>query len=349
VGSTFTVWALSDAHVGNDLRHGRESLADALRQSESRTGFDWDIAVNLGDFSGAQLAPDDAEGREVVRQYGVLARHSREQVYDIGGNHDRSDVGQDEGHWFDRWVDPTGAHPEQSGVRAERRPYSVAGTWERYTFAVGNLVFLMMSDRNEPTRHLPRAEAGGNPGGVVSAETFDWWREQVEAHPDQLVVSAHHYMLKDTTVASGDWEGCWRDEGGVVHQPYHGYKPNGTPRGASYLCLVGGEENPGRFESYLAARPGSVALWLGGHTHSHPDDRAGGKSHIEARWGTHFINVSALTKHHAGRAPMSRVLTFTDGSDLVRVQCYLHTDDHAAQGFFQPAERSLRLPKPFRI
>jgi hypothetical protein len=26
------------------------------------------------------------------------------------------------------------------------------------------------------------------------------------------------------------------------------------------------------FESYLAAHPGAIDLWLGGHTHTHPDD-----------------------------------------------------------------------------
>ena len=36
---TFRVWVFSDAHVGTDKEKGRESLATALRQSESATGF----------------------------------------------------------------------------------------------------------------------------------------------------------------------------------------------------------------------------------------------------------------------------------------------------------------------
>ncbi len=341
------LWALSDAHVGTDLTHGRESLADALRQSEDPGGFDWDIALNLGDHSGTQGAPDDAEGAEVVRQYGVLRRHVREQVYDLGGNHDRSDVGAPEGAWVDGWLDPTGSHPERSGVRADRRPYPVQGTWERYAVRVGNILLLMMSDRNEPSAHLPRSEVGGNPGGVVSDETFTWWREQLRSHPEHLVVSAHHYMLKDTTVASGEWEGCWRDPDGVIHRPYHGYKPAGTPNAASYLYFVGGARDSGAFEAELAARPGGCAMWLGGHTHSWPGDRAGGKSHIETRWGTHFVNVSALTKHHQGAVPMSRLLTFTPGSRTVTVDCVLHTDEFAPAGRYAPERRVLTLPRPF--
>ena len=44
---------------------------------------------------------------------------------------------------------------------------------------------------------------------------------------------------------------------------------------------------------------------------------------------------------------MSRLLTFTEGSARVRVQCYLHTGDFAPEGWYEPAERELRLSKPF--
>ena len=33
---------------------------------------------------------------------------------------------------------------------------------------------------------------------------------------DDIVISAHHYMLKDTTVASGEWEGVAKSEDGEV-------------------------------------------------------------------------------------------------------------------------------------
>ena len=70
----FRLWAIGDAHVGTDIARKRESLADAIRQSEQggKDGappFDWDIALNVGDFSGDQGPPEDDEGREVVRQY----------------------------------------------------------------------------------------------------------------------------------------------------------------------------------------------------------------------------------------------------------------------------------------
>ena len=69
-GKVVRLWASGCCHVGTDLRvSGRESLADAIRQSEyggdqGGQPFDWDIAVHLGDFSGNQgpgSVPYDAE------------------------------------------------------------------------------------------------------------------------------------------------------------------------------------------------------------------------------------------------------------------------------------------------
>lgn len=351
---TWTLWAFGDAHVGTDLRHGRTSLADALRQSEfggddGGPSFDWDLAVNVGDLSGSQGPPSDAEGREVVEQFAVLKKHRREQIYDVCGNHDRDVVGAPDAQWFQRWVDPLGKNSAQSGVVADRRPFPVEGTWERYAFRAGNLLFLMMSDRNEPSQKIGRGVLGGNPGGVVTGETFRWWQAAVEANRDAIVVCAHHYVLKDTTVASGEWEGMQRGPDGRWKSKYHGYYEQGTPAGASYLYWVDGRRDAQAFEGYLAEHPGAVSLWFGGHTHTNPDDTAGNKSHLETKWGTHFLNVCALTRYH-GRdrsRPMSRVLTFTEGSDQVRVRCYLHTSEHAPQGWYDRVERTLTLPRAF--
>ena len=54
---TFTVWATGCAHVGTESKFGRESLAEAIRQSEhggdeGGPPFHWDIMLHLGDLSG---------------------------------------------------------------------------------------------------------------------------------------------------------------------------------------------------------------------------------------------------------------------------------------------------------
>ena len=351
---TFNLWAFGDAHVGTDLKNGRESLIDALRQSEhggeeGGPPFDWDIALNVGDMSGGQAVPEDDEGREMVRQFGALEKHRREDIYDLCGNHDRSGLKQPPALWWRKWTDPLGENTEFSKVDASKRPYPVEGTWERYSFRVGNVLFLVMSDINEPTQTIGRGDLGGNPSGVVSGETFAWWKRNVEANPDSIVISAHHYMLKNTTVASGEWEGMRKDENGNWKSGYHGYKPQGTPIGASYLYFVDSQPDAQAFEKYIEAHPGAVDLWLGGHTHADPDDTHGGKSHIETKWGTHFINCAGLTRYHVKSPPKSRLLTFTEGSNELRVRCYMHTGHHAPQGWYDKVERKLTLTRPFSL
>ena len=353
----FRLWAISDAHVGTDLRHHqRESLADAIRQSElggdqGGPPFDWDIAVHLGDSSGNQGAPKDDEGAEVARQFAVSTKHPREHFYNLAGNHDATFKDEQTQWWFRKWIDPTGDHTKFSGVDSGNRPYPIEGTWERYSFSVGNLRFAMMSDRNDVGPPVGRGSRGGYPAGAVTSETFAWWKQLVESNPDSVVISAHHHMLKQTTVASGPWEGFKKTNKGEWQSDYHGYFPAGGPEGASYLYWLDDQPDAQAFETYLAEHPGAIDFWLGAHTHTHPDDRKGGRGHIERKWGVHFVNVSALTKCHGHQhsTPMSRLFTFTEGSTQVRVQCYMHTSQYRPQGWYDDVERTLTISKPFRI
>jgi len=350
----FRLWTMGCAHVGSDLRRAdRESLADAIRQSEqggSEGGpsFDWDLAIHVGDISGAQEMPDDEEGRQLVRQFAAARKHRREDFYNLAGNHDASRSGEPTMAWFRKWVDPTGEHTETSGVDPRRR-YAVEGTWERYCFRAGNLLFLMMSDRNDLPPPIGRGERGGFPAGAVTAETFDWWKKMVEENRDAIIISAHHHMLKETTVKSGPWEGMTKRADGSWRSGVHGYFPEGAPQGASYLYFVGDKPDAQAFENYLAEHPGAIDLWIGGHTHTDPDDVTAGRSHVERRWGVTFLNTAALTRHHGGKVPMSRLLTFTDGSRRLRIQCYLHTSEHAPQGWYDKVERIVELGKPARL
>ena len=105
----------------------------------------------------------------------------------------------------------------------------------------------------------------------------------------------------------------------------------------------------GAFETVLEATP--IDLWLGAHTHTTPNDTYGGRSHVERRWGTTFINVSGLTRHHGtpeNQVPRSWLLTFTDGSPDVTARCYLHGDEFAPQGWYTKVERLFQLSRPFR-
>src|SRR5687768_6400135 len=94
------VWACGCSHVHSDLKHGRRSLGEAIEQSEGGAteggpAFDWDVMLNLGDFSGTQHAPKDADGPPVVEPMTAGKAHRIEQIYPLLGNHDASGPGED--------------------------------------------------------------------------------------------------------------------------------------------------------------------------------------------------------------------------------------------------------------
>ena len=355
VARTFTLWVGSCSHVGTDILHQRESLADALRQSEGQDGaegFPWDMMIDLGDLSGSQVAPADEEGAEVVRQYSVLQKHSRSQIYNVCGNHDASIPGEPTQWWFQKYGDPLGEHSADSGVSVAERPFPVAGAWDHYVVRAGNLVMLLMSDRNDGGPPVGRGPQGGYPAGAVTGETFDWWTDAVEANQDSIVISAHHHMLKETTVGSGPWEGFGaRDKYGRFEAWYHGYRRDGGPMGAGYLYFVDGNPDAQAFERYLAERPGRIDLWVGGHTHTNPEDIKNGRSHVERKWDVTFVQCAALAGFHAAKTtvPMSRVFTFTEGQAFATIRCYLHSTSFANQGWYPRAERRMRLRHPFQM
>jgi hypothetical protein len=357
----FRIWAFGDSHVSTDAEQGRESLADALLQSEMGGAdggppFEWDIAINLGDFAGGFGVPHDNEGAEIVRQYSVMKKHRREQIYSIAGNHDATlHTETPRQWWFRKWIDPMGENTQYSGVDAAKRPYKTEGTWERYSFRVGNLLFLMMSDRNDLPPPVGRgkidskAQVGGYPAGAVTEDTFSWWQQLVESNPETIVISGHHHMLKDTTTGSGAWEGFTRNDDGSWRNLYHGYTAGGAPEGASYLYWLGDKPDAQAFEKFLAANNNAIDVWLGAHTHLSPARNTGNKHYMERKWGVNFINVAALSKYHNPLIvpPSSRLLTFTEGSDQLKVQYYLHTRDYYYQGWYPNAEMTIQLSKSF--
>lgn len=359
----FRVWATSCSHVPADIRRGRESLGKAIRQSEGleagAPSFDWDIMIDAGDLSANQTPPGDQDGQELIRQYRTMTKHRREQIYNVPGNHDAPYYDHGPGSWFRKWGDPLGENTQFSDVDPQHRPFPVTGTWERYRFQAGNILFLMLADRNDaPTPvgrgHSTEANKGGYPPGAVTRDTFNWWKQQVLENQDKIIITMHHHVLRDTTVGSGRGEGTPR---------YHG--STGGDEGSSYLYYIIEKDDPEdfrytkdahAFEDFLDSfhqehGRGAIDLWIGGHTHvKGPDDDFGGKTITETRWGVHFLQVAALTQHHAGSHPLSRVLTFTDGSESLIADVYLHeaTYKNNPVGWYTPASKTLRLRHKFQ-
>ena len=359
----FRVWAVSCSHVPADIRRGRESMGRAIRQSEGleegAPGFAWDVMLDAGDLSAHQTPPGDRDGQELLRQYRALTKHRREQIYNVPGNHDAPYYDHGPGSWFKKWGDPLGENTVFSGVDAKRRPFPVKGTWERYRFVAGNVLFLMLADRNDaPTPvgrgHSDEGKAGGYPPGAVTRETFNWWKQQVLDNQDKIIVTMHHHALRDTTVASGKGEGNPR---------YHG--STGGAEGSSYLYFIIENDDPDDFqytkdahvfEGFLDAfhkehGRGAIDFWIGGHTHvKSPDDNFGDKTISETKWGAGFLQVAALTRFHGGSTPLSRLLTFTDGSAEARAQVYLHDQSYKDNpiGWYAPAAKTFALRHKFQ-
>jgi len=358
----FRVWAASCAHVPADIRRGRESLAKVIRQSEGRIegapAFDWDIMIDAGDLSAHQTPPGDKDGKELIRQYRAMTKHRREQIYNVPGNHDAPYYDHGPGSWIRKWGDPLGENTEFSGVDPKRRPFPVEGAWERYKFQAGNMLFLMLADRNDaPTPvgrgHSRDGRSGGYPPGAVTRDTFNWWKRQVLENQDKIIVTMHHHALRDTTVASGKGEG---------HPRYHG--STGGGEGSSYLYFIIENDDPENFEYTADAHVfedfldefhqqhgrGAIDLWIGGHTHvKDPEDNWGDKTISERKWGVGFLQVAALTKHHGGSIPLSRLLSFTDGSDRFTAEVYLHEKwEENPVGIYRPSTVTWPLRRRFK-
>ena len=362
----FRVWAAGDSHVPADFRRGRESLAQAIRQSEGfepgAPAFDWDIMIDVGDLSSSQFPPTDQDGRILVAQYQALTKRRREDVYNLAGNHDGVYYDHGPGSWFRKWADPLGEHTAFSRVDAARRRFRVEGTWERYRFQAGNLLVLMLSDRNSAPAPVGRGHSsekrkGGFPAGAVTRETFAWWKRQVEENQDKLIITACHHVLRDTTTRSayGGGEGFHGASGGVEGSGYlYFIIENDDPDDFRYTTSEPG--HPGPFEVFLDGfhrthgRP-AIDLWVGGHSHAmQPQQVYQGKGLVEQRWGVTFLQVSGLTQHHAGGLPMSRLLTFRQGQDRLTIQLYLHepypAEKHPA-GWYDAAAAEVSLRHPF--
>ena len=285
-------------------------------------------------------------------------KHRREQIYNVPGNHDAPYYDHGPGSWFRKWGDPLGENTEDSGVDPKRRPFPVEGTWERYKFQAGNILFLMLADRNDAPAPVGRGHSrdkqrGGFPAGAVTRETFNWWKRQVLDNPDKIIITVHHHALRDTTVASGRGEG---------HPRYHG--SSGGAEGSSYLYYLIENDDPEGFrftkdahvfEDFLNRYheehgQGAIDVWIAGHTHvKGPDDDWGGKSISETKWGVNFLQVAALTKHHAGSHPLSRLLTFNEGKAEVKADVYLHEAGYQKHpiGWYVPASKTLKLRHAF--
>jgi len=346
----------SCSHEVKDVSWGYRSLHQAI---VDHTAAGWDIWLDHGDHDAGQQPPGDAEGQIVLNEFASMTPAQRASVYSISGNHDRSGPYEPPAWWWRKYVDPMGENTAISGMDPALRPYTVVGTWERYYFDMGNIRFLMMSDVNRPTT-AARGIRGGDPGGVISEETWEWFKDQVLSNPDKILIVCHHYLPRETTSATGDYEGCRWDADTSGPNPrigrYSGWIHGAglDAKHASRLSYIGDKAAPEIIEGFLAAHPGYIALWTGAHSHLKPgpDGAVGSKTLVEEKYGITFANVGSLTQHHGVNGhlyPRSRLLEVNSGQQTAQMHSYFHTHTDFSDKGWWPGVRQVDLGKPVEL
>jgi len=282
------------------MKHKRESLAEAIRNQKraaAKAG-----RLRLGHrpqrrhFSGNQGPPTDEEGRRcaaIRRALNVAARIST-----TGRQSRRHGPGEPTQWWFRKWIDPTGENTQFSGVDSKRR-----GIQSR------NLGALLLPCREPacPGDERPqrrRAACGRDKRAVIRQAPLRRNLRLVEAYGCREHRRYHHLRASSHAARDDCASGPWRDlsrSGRHLAKPLPRLFPNGTER--RFVSLLGGwQADAQAFENYLA-RTGMRLIFGSRHTHTNPDDRKGGRSHIERMWDVNFINCCALSRITPRRRP----------------------------------------------
>ena len=133
----------------------------------------------------------------------------------------------------------------------------------------------VLDDERPQRTHVSRSVAersAATPAGSSAVRPSTGSRRWSTRIPTPSSSSVHHYVLKDTTVASGEWEGVCRSATGELVEHYHRPFEQGTPNGASYLYWVDSKPDSAAFE-ILPGRPSGPGCVVARRPHPHPSRR----------------------------------------------------------------------------
>jgi hypothetical protein len=356
---TFKLWATSDAHVVREAsgegfdpaRVPRESLRSAIEQVEGKDGFDYDIAFHLGD-----MLDYDYETLENFQLYREQLAHSKKDPhywYHLGGNNDENSVLNDgvaiDNEYYRKVIDPAGEFTETSGIDNQRRPFPVDGTYERYSFDVGNMRFLFLSDRNDLPAPYGRGEGGFYVDGAITLESFRWLVRQIVTWPERILVVACHHPLKETTIATcidDSWKGRYM----TPYKPEKALNPTQRMQGVLHQIYPIAEFDTPLFHYLMSQNEGAVDMWLSGHIHHRVDETFGGRGKYARAYGGHHLNIGNLCRfrHFANIiSAQSNLFSWQQGSNVVESRVFVHDHPSIPAGFYAPEDRSLKLKTAF--
>jgi hypothetical protein len=381
----FNAWLSTCSHLVGPTGNGK-TLGLAVDQSRGKyadaPAFDWDVLIDLGDWTASQGPPNEEEGLKLAELLEKSLGKDRGRFFSVSGNHDGDPIGWEPGAFTRKYVNPLWENEHLQTARLKegqtpnepdfRQLIEYPGTrWDRYLVRTGNVVWVMMGDRNEfdylalarkdltgafqagrgSAEGMPR---GGYPSGSVTLDTFEWWKKVVEdpAFAKDILITAHHHMPAFTTITTED------GEPGEYHGKSGSVGPNGETGGQLYWIREYSQEGKEvnqyaqtrPFLNYLRDHPGAIAAWIGGHTHIHaPESEINGRGMHVRKYDVTFISVGALTDSHAGGLnQMTRMLTFEEGSDQALLSVYVHRSRERRQkGWVADAARRVPLGREF--
>jgi hypothetical protein len=381
----FHAWLSTCSHLIGPTGNSK-TLGLAVDQSRGKypgaPAFDWDVLIDVGDWTASQNPPDHAEGNALAKCLHESLGNDRGRYYSVSGNHDGEAKDWSPGEFTRKYVNPLGeeAYAPTSHFRQNQRPnekdfrqlVDYPGTrWDRYLVRTGNVIWIMLGDRNEfDYLALARRDFSGNfqagrgcasgmpkggyPSGSVTLDTFEWWKKVVEDpnFSKDILVTAHHHMPAFTTITTDD------GEPGNFHGRSGSVGPRGETGGQLYWIREYNQEGveinqyaqTRPFINYLKDHPGSIAAWVGGHTHiHHPENSINGRGLHVRKYGVTFISIGALTDSHAGGTnQMTRMISFREGSDEALLNVYIHqSKDKTPLGWASKAARTFPLGKKF--
>ena len=372
------LWALSDVHQGVNVGNLVQAVTDF-------NDFDYDVALNIGDDMGPDNGNSDDTGFEpFIDEFAGLSNgHTINDIYHIMGNSDATVKSAPEGKdfFFKKWCDPFGINTASSGVT--QRPYPITGTYDAYSFEIGNMIIIMISDSNwdDP----PAGENGQDredpdgrrAGGALTAEQWNFLKDTVAANQNKIIIVCTHQAIKDTTIGSGWGEFIdghhvgrvpsrseSRDPDTEQYQFQKGYIGFIENNQGSINTSTGDSTITDEIKTWLQSNGQFIDLWITGHYHTHIGETYAGRTRYEQVYNTNFLNIASVnhtlgwfdypsggtSPQNAQNVQSKSNLISIDGNNL-NVKTYIHDDPTTAAipaGFYAPEEINITLKRSFK-
>ncbi|MEE9451107.1 MAG: metallophosphoesterase [Ignavibacteriaceae bacterium] len=351
------IWISGDPHLAQSVSQiDYNSISEPMQDLED-INFNYDLALSIGDFGSEQAPPvqGDSEAGEQVST-ALNSQSNRNKIYTIPGNHD---AGDGEFEWFERYIDIKGDNTAFSGVNNANRPFLITylnpSVWQDgYYITIGNLLILMIPDRNELPIQYGRGGLsvnGGYPSGAITLNTWNLIKTFILANTDKNIFVCTHQNPRNTTIGTPDDDG--------VNGNFHSSN-TGISAGAGSIYSIYDEGIPANTDNatdeilnFFSTNPThSVSLWMAGHTHTYVGQTYNGKSHKFTSNGVQFLNIAALTKTFVNTADIdSRSWTIEINNSNVNLKCYVHNPETSGviKGYRGDHEFDITLNRPFEI